>query len=40
MLIHRVTAKQRAKTEQTRPMCLHTVEKYEKSEIVKTPNNY
>ena len=32
--------KQRAKREQTHPVCLHTVQKYEKVESVNTQNNY
>ena len=33
-------AKQQAKREQTHPVCLHAVEKYEKEEIANTQNDY
>ena len=33
-------AKQRVKREQTHPVCLHTVEKYEKMESANTQNDY
>ena len=32
VLLHRVIAKQQLKREQTHPVCLHAVEKYEKVE--------
>ena len=38
-LIYRVAAKQRAKREQTHPVYLHVVEKYEKVESVNTQND-
>ena len=33
-------AKQHAKREQTHPVCLHTIEKYEKVESVNMQNDY
>ena len=39
-LLHRVIVKQQAKRKQSHPMCLHTVEKYEKVENVNTQNDY
>ena len=39
-LLHRAIAKQQAKREQTHPVCLHAVEKYEKVEIVNTQTDY
>ena len=33
-------AKEQAKREQTHPVCLHAVEKYEKVEKVNTQNDY
>ena len=38
--IHRVIAKQQLKREQTHPVHLHAVEKYEKMESINTPNDY
>ena len=38
--MHRVIAKQRAKREQTHPVCSHAVERYEKVESINTQNNY
>ena len=38
-LIYRVIPKQCAKTEQTHPVCLHAMEKYEK-QSVNTQNDY
>ena len=35
-LLHRVTAKQQSKREQTHPVCLHAVEECEKVESVNT----
>ena len=35
-LLHRVTAKQQSKREQTHPVCLHAVEKCEKVESINT----
>ena len=32
--------KQQAKREQTHPLCVHTVEKYEKVESINTQNDY
>ena len=32
--------KQQAKREQTHPLCVHTVEKYEKVESINTQNHY
>ena len=44
MLIYRVIAamigKKRAKREQTHPVCLHEVEKYERVESINTKNDY
>ena len=40
MLIYRVIGKQQTKREQTHPVCLHAVEKYEKVESVNTQNDY
>ena len=39
-LLHRLTAKQQPKKEETHPVCLHTVEKYGKVENVNTQNDY
>ena len=39
-LLHRVIVKQYSKREQTYPVCLHEVEKYEKVESVNTQNDY
>ena len=39
-LLHRVTAKQQSKREQTHSACLHVVEKCEKVESVNTQNDY
>ena len=39
-LLHKVLAKQQAKREQTYPVCLHAVEKYEKVDNVNTQNDY
>ena len=39
-LLHRVIVKQQAKREQTYPVCLYAVEKYEKLESVNTQNDY
>ena len=39
-IIYRVIAKQRARKEQTHPLCLHAVEKYGKVENVNTKNDY
>ena len=39
-LLHRVTAKQQSKIEQTHHLCLHAVEKYKKMESVNTQNDY
>ena len=39
-LLHRVFAKQPAKREQSHPVCLHAVEKYENVESVNKQNNY
>ena len=39
-LLHRVIAKQQAKREQSHPVCLHAVERYEKVETVNTQNDY
>ena len=38
-LKYKMIVKQRAKREQTHPVCLHTVEKYGKVESVNTKNN-
>ena len=38
--IHKVVAKQQSKREQTHPVRLHAVEKYEKMESINTPNDY
>ena len=35
-----VIAKQRAKREQTHPVCLHAMEKYKKVDSVNTHNDY
>ena len=40
MLIYRVITKQKAKREQTHPVCLHAVEKYKKLESINTQNEY
>ena len=40
VLLHRVIPKQQAKREQTHPVCLHAVEKYEKVENINTQNDY
>ena len=39
-LLHKVLAKQQAKREQTYPVCLHAVEKYEKVDNINTQNDY
>ena len=39
-LLHRVIVKEQAKREQTYPVCLHAVEKYEKMENVNTQNDH
>ena len=39
-LLHRLTVKQQAKREQSHPVCLHAVEKYERVENVNTQNDY
>ena len=39
-LLHRVTAKQQGKIEQTCPVCSHAVDKYVKVENVNTQNDY
>ena len=39
VLLHRVIAKQQAKKEQSHPVCLHAVDKYENVENVNTQNN-
>ena len=39
-LLHRVIAKQQQKREQTHPVCLHAVEKYEKVESLNTQKDY
>ena len=39
-LLHRMIAKQQSKREQTHPVCLHAVGKYEKVESVSTQNDY
>ena len=39
-LIYKMIAKQRAKREQTHPVCSHAVEKYEKMESVNPHNDY
>ena len=39
-LLHRVIAKQLSKGEQTHPVCLQAVEKYEKMESVNTQIDY
>ena len=38
--MYRVTAKQQAEREQTHPMCLNAVAKYEKVESVNTQNDF
>ena len=38
--MYRVTATQQAEREQTHPMCLNAVAKYEKVESVNTQNDY
>ena len=38
--LHRVTAQQQSKREQTRPVCLHVVAKCEKVENINTQNDY
>ena len=40
MILHRMIAKQQLKREQTHPVCLHEVEKYEKVENVNTQNQF
>ena len=40
MLLYRVISKQQSKKEETHPVCLHAVEKYEKVESVNTQNDY
>ena len=40
MLTYRVIAKQRAKREQTHPVCLHAMEKDKKVDSVNTHNDY
>ena len=40
VLLHRMIAKQQLKREQTHPVCLHEVEKYEKVENVNTQNQF
>ena len=40
VLLHRVIAKEQAKREQTHPVCLHAVEKFEKVGNVNTQNDY
>ena len=39
-LLPRVIAKQQVKKEQTHPVCLHAVDKYENVENVNTQNGY
>ena len=39
-LLHKVIAKQQGKIEQTHPMCLQAVDKYEKVENVNTQNDF
>ena len=39
-LLHRVTVKQQAKSEQSDPVCLQALEKYKKVENINTQNNY
>ena len=39
-LLHRLIAKQKAKREQTHPVCLDVVRKYGKMESVNTQNDY
>ena len=39
-LLHRVIAKQQVKREQTHPVCLHAVEKYEKVDNINTQNDH
>ena len=40
VLLHRVIAKEQAKREQTHPVCLHAVEKFEKVGNANTQNDY
>ena len=40
VLLHRVIAKEQAKREQTHPVCLHAVEKFEKVGNTNTQNDY
>ena len=40
VLLHRMIANQQLKREQTYPVCLHEVEKYEKVENVNTQNQF
>ena len=39
-LLHRVIAKQQSKREQTHPVCLQELQKYEKMKSVNTQNDY
>ena len=39
LLLHREILKQQSKREQTHPVCLHAVEKYEKVESINTQND-
>ena len=39
-LLHKVIAKQQGKIEQTHPVCLQAVDKYEKVENVNTQNDF